>query len=172
MEEIGRHFELRSPATIHQHLQALEQAGLIKRARNASRGITLGGPVNEGEIPLLGSVAAGRPIEAVLSEETVSVPTNMLGSGRTFALRVKGDSMIDEHIRDGDIIIVSSRQTAENGQTVVALIDGSDATVKKFYRERNSIKLEAANPKFDPLYIKPPQRVQVQGIVIGIIRYI
>ncbi len=122
------------------------------------------------EIPLLGLVAAGQPIEAILAHETVSAPKNMIGRGRMFALRVRGDSMIEENIQDNDIIIVSSQQTAENGQMVVALIDGNYATVKKFYREPDFIRLEPANPQFKPIFIKTPERIQIQGVVRGLIR--
>jgi repressor LexA len=94
----------------------------------------------------------------------------MLGRDRMFALRVRGDSMIEENIQDNDIIIVSSQQTAENGQLVVALIDGNYATVKKFYREPDFIRLEPANPQFKPIFIKTPERIQIQGVVRGLIR--
>jgi repressor LexA len=94
----------------------------------------------------------------------------MMGQGRTFALRVRGDSMIDENIQDGDTIIVSSQRTAQNGQMVVALIDGNYATVKKFYRETDFIRLEPANPQFKPIFIKTPERIEIQGIVRGLIR--
>jgi repressor LexA len=94
----------------------------------------------------------------------------MLGHGRTFALRVRGESMTGEGILDGDFVIVESQQTAKNGQTVVALVDGSDATVKRFYRERGGIRLEAANPRYKPIIIKPPDRIGIQGVVIGVIR--
>jgi len=122
------------------------------------------------DIPLLGTVAAGQPIEAILSHDTVSVPKDMQGRGRTFALRVRGDSMIDENIQDGDIIVVASQKTADNGQVVVALIDGNYATVKKFYREPEFIRLEPANPQFKPIFIKTPERIQIQGVVRGLIR--
>ena len=173
IDEIGRYFKLRSASTIHKHLVALEGAGLIERIPNAARGITLVNqdePGGEAEVPLLGVVAAGRPIEADLNYETVSVPRDMLGRGRVFALRVRGDSMIEEHIRDGDLIIVLARQSAENGQTVIALVDGRETTVKKFYQERGRVRLEAANPQFQPILVKPPQRVQIQGVVVGVIR--
>lgn len=173
MAEIRAHFGLNSPATVHHLLSTLEREGLIRRIPHASRGIEIVKQEQAEEaceIPLLGVVAAGQPIEAILSQEIVSIPPNMLGRGRTFALRVRGDSMIGEHIADGDFVIVESRETAENGQTVVALIDGSDATVKRFYREKNQIRLEAANPHYEPIIIKPPDRVNIQGIVIGLIR--
>ena len=174
--EIGKQFHMTSSASVHSILSALEREGLIKRIPNVSRGIELvkvdaqesGG--DEFEVPLLGLVAAGQPIEAVLAHETVSAPKSMTGRGRMFALRVRGDSMIEENIQDNDIIIVSSQQTADNGQMVVALIDGNYATVKKFYREPDFIRLEPANPQFKPIFIKTPERIQIQGVVRGLIR--
>lgn len=171
--EIQAHFGLKSPSTVHHMLSALEREGKIQRIPNASRGIELvKADLGEDpcEIPLLGVIAAGRPVEAILNNETIFVPHDMLGKGRTFALRVRGDSMIGEGILDGDSIIVESRQTAKNGQTVVALVDGSEATVKRFYQERGQVRLEAANPRYKPIIIKPPDRVQIQAIVIGILR--
>src|SRR6185503_6188512 len=148
--EIGKQFQMTSSASVHSILSVLEREGLIKRIPNVSRGLELvklptpESDTDEFEIPLLGLVAAGQPIEAVLAHETVAAPKNMMGRGRMFALRVRGDSMIEENIQDNDIIIVSSQQTAENGQMVVALIDGNYATVKKFYREPDFIRLEPA----------------------------
>ncbi len=171
--EIGKQFQMTSPASVHSILSALEREGFIKRIPNVSRGIELikqEGSSDETEIPLLGMVAAGQPIEAILSHETVSAPRTMTGRGRMFALRVRGDSMIEENIQDNDIIIVSSQETAENGQMVVALIDGNYATVKKFYREPDFIRLEPANPQFKPIFIKTPERIQIQGVVRGLIR--
>ena len=173
--EIGRQFQMRSSASVHAILLALEREGLIKRIPNVSRGIEIvqqkgGGDDDDNEIPLLGTVAAGQPIEAILSNDTIAVPKDMQGHGRTFALRVRGDSMIEENIQDGDIIIVASQKTAENGQVVVALIDGNYATVKKFYHEPEFIRLEPANPQFKPIFIKTPERIQIQGVVKGLIR--
>ncbi|HXG91683.1 MAG TPA: transcriptional repressor LexA [Blastocatellia bacterium] len=170
--EIREHFGLSSPASVHQTLSALEREGLIRRTPNVSRGIEVvkqESAQEAYEIPLLGLVAAGRPIEAVLSHETVHIPPDLLGRNRTFALRVRGDSMIDEHIKDGDFVIVESRETAQNGQTVVALIDGSEATVKRFYREGKRVRLEPANPSYRPIIVEH-DRVSIQGIVIGVIR--
>jgi len=173
--EIGRQFQMSSSASVHAVLTALEREGLIKRIPNVSRGIQIvqkegGGGDDDNELPLLGTVAAGQPIEAILSHDTVSVPKDLQGHGRTFALRVRGESMIDENIQDGDIIIVQSQKTAENGQVVVALIDGNYATVKKFYRETEFIRLEPANPQYKPIFIKTEERIQIQGVVRGLIR--
>ena len=171
--EIGKQFQMTSSASVHSILSALEREGLLKRIPNVSRGIEIvkqETAEDDYEVPLLGLVAAGQPIEAILTHETVSAPKNMIGRGRMFALRVRGDSMIDENIQDNDIIIVSSQQTAENGQMVVALIDGNYATVKKFYRESDFIRLEPANPQFKPIFIKTPGRLQLQGVVRGLIR--
>src|SRR5215813_9434825 len=173
--EIGRHFQISSSASVHGILSALEREGMIKRTPNISRGIQIikqppGDTEDRNEIPLLGTVAAGQPIEAILSNDTIAVPSDLQGRGRTFALRVRGDSMIDEHIQDGDIIIVTSQKIADNGQEVVALIDGNLATMKKFYRETDFIRLEPANPQFKPIFIKTPERIQIQGVVTGLIR--
>ena len=173
--EIGKHFQISSSASVHGILSALEREGLIKKTPNISRGIQIvkppvPGDEDPGEIPLLGTVAAGQPIEAILSNDTISVPGDLQGRGRTFALRVRGDSMIEENIQDGDIIIVASQTTAANGQMVVALIDGNFATVKKFYREPDFIRLEPANPQFKPIFVKTPERIQIQGVVTGLLR--
>ncbi|MDQ3474433.1 MAG: transcriptional repressor LexA [Acidobacteriota bacterium] len=171
--EIGKQFKMSSSASVHSILMALEREGLIKRIPNVSRGIELieqETASNTYEIPLLGTVAAGQPIEAILTHDTVAAPRDMIGQGRTFALRVRGDSMIEENIQDGDTIIVSAQRTAQNGQMVVALIDGNYATVKKFYREPEFIRLEPANPQFKPIFIKTPERIEIQGIVRGLIR--
>ncbi len=171
--EIGKQFKMSSSASVHSILSVLEREGLIKRIPNVSRGIELIQPESnsdDDEVPLLGVVAAGHPIEAILTHDTVPAPRDMTGRGRTFALRVRGDSMIEENIQDGDIIIVAAQTTAENGQMVVALIDGNYATVKKFYREPDFIRLEPANPQFKPIFIKTPERIQIQGVVRGLIR--
>jgi repressor LexA len=171
--EVREHFGLSSPATVHQMLSSLQKAGLIRRIPHASRGIEIvkqAAAEQTPEVPLLGLVAAGRPIEAILNNEAISLPPDLLGKGRTFALRVRGDSMIDEHIKDGDVVIVESRSTAENGQTVVALIDGSEATIKRFYQEGGQIRLEPANPDYKPIVIESPDRVNIQGVVIAVLR--
>lgn len=170
--EIQKHFQLSSPATVHEQLAVLERRGLIRRQKHVQRGIEIlqpSVPAGEYEIPLLGLVAAGSPIEAILTRETISVSPDLYGPDR-FALRVRGDSMRDEQIADGDFIIIEPAQTARNGQTVVALIDEHEATVKKFYNERTQIRLQPANENYQPIIIKPQQRVKVQGLVVGLIR--
>ena len=123
------------------------------------------------ELPLLGLVAAGAPIEAIEERETLSVPEDFLRrGGRNFVLKVAGDSMIDEQIKDGDYIVVNSRERAENGEMVVALVDGEAATVKTFYREKDGkVRLQPANPTLKPMYF-PADRIRVQGVVVGVIR--
>ena len=173
-EEIARHFGYTSLATVHEHLENLKQKGYIRKSYNASRSIELvptGLKVAAIELPLLGQVAAGAPIEAIQEQETIAVPEDFLArGGQHYVLRVRGDSMIDEQIRDGDYVIVNSRNTAENGEMVVALVHGDSATVKKFYRERDGqIRLQPANVGMNPMYF-PSHEVAVQGVVVGVIR--
>ena len=173
-EEIARHFNYTSLATVHEHLENLRQKGYIRKSYNASRSIELVPATMSAaavELPLYGSVAAGVPIEAVTDTETVAVPEDMLRrNGNHYVLRVRGDSMIDEQIRDGDYVVVNSRETADNGDMVVALVHGDSATVKRFYRERDGrIRLQPANERMQPMYF-PSHSIRVQGIVVGVIR--
>ena len=172
LEEIGRRFGLSSLATVHKHLTNLQEKGFIKRMWNRSRSVELlptraGG--NALEIPLQGYVAAGAPIEAVVSPETVCVPEELVGRRATYALRVRGGSMHEEQIRDGDIVIVESRQTAQNGETVIALVDGNDVTLKKLYQEGRRVRLQPANENVAPIVVDASQ-VRVQGVVVGVMR--
>ena len=173
IEEIGEHFGLSSLATVHKHLSNLQAKGLIKRAWNRSRALELVPSemtVRAVELPLLGRVAAGSPIEAIQATETIWVPEDMVGRGNTYVLQVKGDSMIDEQIRDGDYVIVDDRDTARDGEMVIALLDGENATLKKMYREPgNRIRLQPANSQMDPIYVDAA-RMRVQGVVIGVLR--
>jgi len=121
------------------------------------------------ELPLLGFVAAGAPIEAIATAESIAVPEDMVSKRDTYVLRVRGDSMIDEQIRDGDFVIVEDRKTAENGEMVIALLGSSDVTLKKFYRENGHVRLQPANPSMQPIVIAADQ-VQVQGVVVGVMR--
>ncbi len=121
------------------------------------------------ELPLLGFVAAGVPIEAIASNETIAVPEGLVGKRDSYVLRVKGDSMIDEQIRDGDFVIVEDRKSVDNGEMVIALVGGLDVTLKKFYRENGKVRLQPANPAMQPIMLDP-DRVQVQGVVVGVMR--
>jgi repressor LexA len=172
LEEVGRRFGLSSLATVHKHLTNLQEKGFIKRAWNRSRSVELV-PTRLGgravELPLLGYVAAGAPIEAITTAESIAVPEDLVGKRDTYVLRVRGDSMIDEQIRDGDFVIVEDRKTAENGEMVIALVAGSDVTLKKFYRDNGRVRLQPANPAMQPLLV-PAEQVQVQGVVIGVMR--
>jgi repressor LexA len=159
-------------ATVHKHVGHLVDKGYLKRERrNASRDIEVVGAGAAGlvSIPLLGTVAAGRPIEALAEHEELRVPEEWLGKGRTYALRVRGDSMIDEQIRSGDTVVVEARETARNGETVIALVDGESVTVKQYFREGALIRLQPANPAV-PVMRFPEERVTVQGVVIGVLR--
>ena len=172
LEEIGAHFRLSSLATVHKHLSNLEEKGLIKRKWNFSRAIELVPRQKRSsavELPLLGYVAAGQPIEALESSDTLSVPEEFVRRQNTFVLRVKGNSMIEDGIFDGDYVIVEERNTADNGETVVALIHG-DATVKRFYREKGGkVRLMPANQSMAPIIVKA-QDVQVRGVVVAVLR--
>jgi repressor LexA len=172
LEEVGRRFGLSSLATVHKHLTNLQEKGFIKRAWNRSRSMELV-PSRVGtraiDLPLLGNVAAGAPIEAVVSAETVSVPEDLVGKADTYALRVRGDSMIDEQIRDGDLVIVEDRKTANDGEMVIALLEGQDVTLKKFYRENGHVRLQPANETLQPLIVDATQ-IQIQGVVVGVMR--
>ena len=173
-EEIADAFGYSSLATVHEHLSNLERKGYIRKAYNESRSIELVGTEYDSgavELPLLGAVAAGLPIEAITDDATLSVPQDMIKGGQeNFVLRVEGESMIDEQIRDGDYIVVSSQETASDGQMVVALVGGDSATVKKLYREADGrIRLQPANPTMAAL-VEDAHNVKIQGVVVGVIR--
>lgn len=173
-EEIAAHFGYSSLATVHEHLSNLERKGYIRKAYNESRSIELvqddQGPATVA-LPLLGDVAAGLPIEAIQDAETLAVPPDMVRRGRdNYVLRVQGNSMIEEQIRDGDFIVVAEQKNAEDGQMVVALVGGDSATVKKLYREPgNRIRLQPANHTMQAI-IEDADNVAIQGVVVGVIR--
>jgi repressor LexA len=173
IEEIGEHFGLSSLATVHKHLTNLQGKGLIKRAWNRSRALELMPTevrVQAVELPLLGRVAAGAPIEAVSGTETIFVPEDMVGKKETYVLQVKGESMIEEQIRDGDYVIVENRRTARDGEMVIALLQGENVTLKKLYRETGGrVRLQPANARMDPLYVSE-EDLRIQGVVIGVLR--
>ncbi len=173
-EEIAESFGYSSLATVHEHLSNLERKGYIRKSYNESRSIELvsrdtGTPVVE--LPLLGAVAAGLPIEAIQDNETLAVPPDMISRRRdNYVLRVEGNSMIEEQIRDGDYIVVQAQDRAEDGQMVVALVADEAATVKKLYREPGGrIRLQPANPTMEPIIVDAVD-VRIQGIVVGVIR--
>ena len=173
-EEIASRFDYSSLATVHEHLSNLERKGYIRRSYNESRAIEIlpsEASPRSVELPLLGTVAAGHPIEEMASGESVTVPDSFLRrSGNHFALRVRGNSMIEEQIRDGDFVVVQERQSADNGEMVIALTHGHAATVKKFYRERDGrIRLQPANETMAPIYLHEND-ITIQGIVVGVLR--
>jgi repressor LexA len=173
-EEIAEQFSFQSLATVHEHLTNLERKGYIHRTHNESRAIEVLPPKGQSgatEIPLLGRVAAGTPIESLTSNETIAVPDQLLPRrGPNYALKVQGESMIDEHIMDGDYVVVHGKQAADNGEMVIALVNGSEATVKRFYREQGGwIRLQPANPTMQPMRFQE-RDVLIQGVVVGVIR--
>lgn len=169
LEEIARHLGLSSVSTAHHHVQALEDLGYIQKIDHQPRSVAATAKAQAIAIPVLGTIAAGQPIEAVeTSDETITVTKDeMSKSGKHFALRVRGNSMVEEGIFDGDIVIIRKQETAENGQTVVAIIDEDEATLKKLYRERGRFRLQPANPTLLPLY---RNTVEVRGVVVKVIR--
>jgi len=167
--EIRERFGLSSFGTVQKHLKRLEEKGALSREWNRSRGISPSqAQASSRPVALLGLVAAGRPIEPFPDEEAIEVPASLLGKGDHFVLRVRGDSMIDDGIRDGDYVIVSRRSQAQNGQTVVALVRG-EATLKRFYGEGARVRLQPANAAMKPLTYDA-RDVTVQGVVTGLMR--
>ena len=172
LREIGQHFNLSSPATIHAHITNLKKKGFLKTSYNEARSIELvPTKVNWGqaiELPLAGLITAGEPIEAVEDHETIAVPANFVTDNfNSYVLRVKGESMIEEGILDGDFVIVERNPSPRNGDVVVALLNNAYATLKKFYREKNRIRLQPANAKMKPIFSADPL---IQGVVKGVIR--
>ena len=178
-EEIARSLGLASLATVHKHIGTLERKGFVRRGYNQSRSIEvmhLPRPVREevidravNELPLMGRIAAGKPLEAIEDRETISL-SDFTRSKNVFVLKVKGESMRDDHILDGDFIVVEPTQVANNGEIVVALVGGEDATLKRFYREpAGKIRLQPANSEMEPIMV-PAGDVKIQGRVLGVLR--
>ena len=167
--EIGKQFNLRSPATVHKHLSHLEEKGLIRKQQNLSRASeVVPEPGDAMSYPLLGEIAAGKPIEALDQREVVDLLPDSKNKD-VFVLRVKGNSMIEDHIQNNDYVIVERRNVAENGETVVALIDNDRATLKRFYRENGRIRLQPAHPNMKPIYVREGD-FTIQGVVISVLR--
>ncbi|MFA5318428.1 MAG: transcriptional repressor LexA [Patescibacteria group bacterium] len=174
-EEIKKHFDLSALSGVHQHIDALIKKGFLIKTNNSARGLEIKNTFQDFiKIPLKGTIAAGAPIDIAEEErEVIAVPkTSLPGTGDFYALRVVGDSMIDENINNGDIILVKQQNTADNGQKVVALIDNHEATLKKFYKERDHIRLQPANENIEPIILKKDTPVAIQGIFIDVIRNI
>ena len=192
-DEIGRNLKVASLATVHKHIGTLEKKGFIRRGYNRSRSIEIlnrmplegvkpgllrsqlageTSPPSQGrslELPLLGCIAAGRPLEALASNETLSL-RDFVGKENVYVLKVKGESMIEDHICEGDFVVVESVTSAENGDTIVALIDNEEATLKKFYREKNNtVRLQPANASMEPIFVNEKD-LKIQGRVIGVLR--
>ena len=173
-EEIATQFNYNSLATVHEHLTNLERKGYITRSYNESRAIEIlpsqAFPKSV-ELPLLGSVAAGVPIESLAHNETMAVPDEFVRRhGSHYVLKVRGNSMVDAQICDGDFVVINERQSADNGEMVIAVTNGGGATCKKFYREKDGrIRLQPANEAMDPIYVHEND-VTIQGIVVGVLR--
>jgi repressor LexA len=188
-DEIGKSLQLSSLATVHKHLNTLERKGFIRRDYNRSRSIEIvdraplqqvaksklfaeqapSRVIRDIQLPLLGRIAAGRPLEAVSNSESLSLK-EFVGSKKVFVLQVRGDSMIEDYICDGDFVVVERAESAENGETVVALIDNGEATLKKFYREKGDfVRLQPANAAMQPIVVKAKD-LTIQGRVIAVLR--
>lgn len=169
--EIAEHFGLNSPATVFEHIKALEDKGYLRAQESEARSIELTGKSRVAqksyELPLAGLITAGQPIEAVETKETISVPAELVRDENSFVLKVKGESMVEDGILDGDYVIVERNFYPKNGDVVVALLDNAYATLKKYFREKGRIRLQPANAKMKPIYAKNPA---IQGIVRGVMR--
>lgn len=175
LSEIAKHFNLSSLATVHEHLDFLEKKGFIRRSKSYARSLSI---VNQSDtediqqaeflLPLVGVIAAGSPIEAIEDEiKKVNIPEEIAQTNPNYVLRVKGDSMIENFIMDGDFVVIKKTEIAQNGDTVVALLDDGTATLKEFYKEKDHIRLQPANKNYEPIRIPS---VNIQGKVVGIIR--
>ncbi len=171
LQEVADHFEV-TKVTIFEHVSVLERKGYIDRSPHKARSLKL---TNQAEfpderptrVPLMGRIAAGAPVEALQDEQALDLEEMLSVRAETFALQVTGESMIDEQIRDGDYVIVERRNTARNGETVVALLDSGETTLKKFFREKGRIRLQPANAALEPIYVDD---VRIQGVVVGVFR--
>ena len=168
LEEIKRHFRLRSVATVHEHIETLQSKEYLSKEEHQPRSLSISKEEKNTKIPLLGLIAAGEPIEAIQEYETISIPKHLLtNSGEHFALRVKGNSMIQEGIFDGDNVIIRKQNSAEDGDTIVALINQNEVTLKKIYKVTGGFKLQPSNPSIEAFVVK---QLIVQGKVVSVMR--
>jgi len=173
--EIAAHFKYGSVATVAEHIDSLVTKGMLQKGDNEARSIQL---VKQDmdlshsvELPIMGLVAAGQPIETLgRHTETLEVPPFMVGRRNSYVLQVKGDSMIDEGINSGDYVVVQEKEVPSNGEMVIALINGGEATLKRYFKEKNHIRLQPSNAAMEPIIIKPGTQIEIQGTVIGLIR--
>jgi len=173
--EIASHFKYGSVATVAEHIDSLVTKGMLQKGDNEARSIQL---VKQDmdlshsvELPIMGLVAAGQPIETLgRHAETLEVPPFMVGRRNSYVLQVKGDSMVDEGINSGDYVVVQEKEVPSNGEMVIALINGGEATLKRYFKEKNHIRLQPSNAAMEPIIIKPGTQIEIQGTVIGLIR--
>lgn len=171
MQELADEFGV-SKVTVFEHIAALQKKGYLKRSRHKARSLRLRDDIAFPDekptcLPLVGTIAAGQPIEALEEREVLDLEEVFVSAHETFVLRVRGDSMIDDNICDGDYVVVEKRDTARDGETVVALLEDGEATLKRLYREPDGIRLQPANPNYAPI---KTQDVQIQGVVVGVVR--
>lgn len=175
--EIANGLKLSSVATVAQHIDTLVEKGFLEKGNNSARSLI---PVHEVEsyinkpgigLPILGLIAAGSPIETVAGhKETLEVPAFMVGTKNSYVLQVKGQSMIEDGIHDGDYVVIQEKEVPSNGDTVVALINDGEATLKKYYKEGSRIRLQPANSTMEPIYVEASTPIKIQGVLIGLIR--
>ena len=173
--EIAAYFKYNSVATVAEHIESLVAKGMLQKGENEARSIQLVktdvDPTPVVSLPILGLVAAGQPIETLgIHNETLEVPPFMMGRKNSYVLQVKGDSMIDEGIHTGDYVVVTEKPVPSNGEMVIALINGGEATLKRYYKEKDHIRLQPSNSAMEPIIIKPGTPIEIQGTVIGLIR--
>ncbi len=171
MQELADEFGV-SKVTVFEHIAALQRKGFLERSRHKARSLQLSDNIAFPDerptcLPLAGTIAAGAPIEAIEDREVLDLEEVFASSHERFVLRVRGDSMIEDNICDGDFVVIERRDTARDGETVVALLDDGEATLKRLYRHKNGIRLQPANPAYEPLIV---QDVKIQGVVVGVVR--
>jgi repressor LexA len=178
--EIAEFFGLSSVATVSEHIHALEEKGLLEKGDNEARSLSLVDALHKEiqsnsddpvELPILGVIRAGYPMETYAhAEETLEVPPFMIGRKKSYVLQVKGQSMIEDGIQEGDYVVVEENYTPHNGQMVIAMINGSESTLKRYYKEKDHIRLQPANSGMEPIIVPKETPIDIQGVVVGVIR--